>query len=181
MNNHPECDTIIWGDKMTKAYEISQEQVAEIESYRKLNKNKNVDKRLRAVQLRGEGYDNKAIADKVEAHPTVVSRWICSYVKNGITAILKGNYGGNRRNLTKEEEKVFINTFKEKAEKGELVTVKEIKLAYCEKIGHRCGNGQIYRVLERQKWRKVVPRKEHPNKASYYHPIKQLTKSIFFL
>ena len=151
---------------MAKSYEISQEQLTEIENYRRLNTDKNVDKRLRAVQLRGVGYDNKVIADKVEAHPTVVSRWICSYVKNGITAILKGNYSGNRRNLTHEQEKAFIDTFKEKAEKGELVTVKEIKLAYCKKIGRKCGNGQIYRVLERQKWRKVVPRKEHPNKAS---------------
>jgi len=151
---------------MAKAYEVSPEQVTEIESYRKLNKDKNVDKRLRAVQLRGEGYDNKEVAAMVEAHPTVVSRWVCNYLKNGITSILKGKYGGNRRNLTKEEEKAFINTFKEKAEKGELVTVKEIKLAYCKKIGHKCGNGQIYRVLERQKWRKVVPRKEHPSKAS---------------
>ena len=150
---------------MAKTYKISQEQVAEIESCRKLNKDKNVDRRLRAVQLRGEGYENKVIADKVEAHPTVVSRWICNYVKNGISAILKGNYGGNRRNLTKEQEEIFINSFKEKAAKGELVTVKEIKLAYCERIGHKCGNGQIYRVLKRQKWRKVVPRKEHPNKA----------------
>jgi len=151
---------------MVKSYEISQVQMAEIESYRKLNKDKNVDRRLRAVLLRGEGYDNNEIADKVEAHPTVVSRWICKYVKNGIVAILKGNYGGNRRNLSKEEEKAFVDAFKESAEKGELVTVKQIKLAYCEKIGHKCGNGQIYRVLERQKWRKVVPRKEHPNKAS---------------
>ena len=151
---------------MSRIYEVSQKHVAEIESYRKLNKDKNVDKRLRAVQLRSEGYDNKEIAEKVEAHPTVVSRWICSYVKNGISAILKGNYSGNRRNLTKEQEESFINSYKEKAENGELVTVKEIKLAYCEKIGHKCGNGQIYRVLKRQKWRKVVPRKEHPNKAT---------------
>lgn len=151
---------------MAKAYEISQEQMVEIESHRKQNKDKCVDKRLRAVQLRGEGYSNKEIADRVEAHSIVVSRWICSYVKNGITAILKGDYSGNRRNLTLEEETKFIDGFKEKASNGELVTVKEIKVAYCKKIGHKCGNGQIYRVLERQKWRKVVPRKEHPNKAS---------------
>ena len=151
---------------MGKVYEITQEQRSEIEGYRRLNKDKNVDKRLRAVQLRSDGYSNKEIAEKVEAHPTVVSRWICNYVKRGIKSILKGNYSGNRRNMSLEQETVFIGTFKEKAEKGELVTVKEIKLAYCEKIGHTCGNGQIYRVLERQKWRKVVPRKEHPNKAS---------------
>ena len=72
----------IWGDKVAKSYEISQEQLTEIENYRKLNKDKNVDKRLRAVQLRGEGYGNKEIADKVEAHRAVVSRF-------GYVAMLK--------------------------------------------------------------------------------------------
>jgi transposase len=147
-------------------YEISEEQMVEIKNHRKQNKDKNVDKRLRAVQLRGEGYSNKEISETVETHSTVVSRWICNYVKGGINTILKGKYGENHRNLTLEEEKKFIDSFKEKAEKGQFVTVKEIKIAYCEKIGHKCGNGQIYRVLERQKWRKVVPRKQHPNKAS---------------
>jgi transposase len=68
--------------------------------------------------------------------------------------------------MTLDEESRFIGEFKDKAEKGQYVTVKEIKIAYCEKIGHKCGKGQIYRVLKRQEWRKVVPRKEHPNKAS---------------
>jgi transposase len=151
---------------MAKTYKITEEQMAEIKKHRKENKDKDVEKRLRAVQLRGEGLGNKAIALIVEAHPDVVSRWVCNYVKHGITALLKGKRGGNRRNMPLEEEREFIAGFKEKAEKGQFVTVKEIKVAYCAKIGHKCGNGQIYRVLKRQKWRKVVPRKEHPNKAS---------------
>ena len=151
---------------MPKAYKITDEQIAEIKKYRRKNRNTVVDKRLRAVELRGEGLTDKEIAEIVEAHPTVVSRWICNYIKNGVKAILKGEYGGNRRNLSLAEETKFIDGFKEKAEKGELVTVKEIKIAYCEKIGHTCGKGQIYRVLKRQGWSKIVPRKEHPNKAS---------------
>ena len=151
---------------MAKSNKVTEEQMAEIKKYRKENRDTDVDKRLRAVQLRGQGLSDKEIAEIVEAHPTVVSRWICKYLKDGITALLKGHYGGNRRNLSFEEETKFIDQFKEKASRGELVTVKEIKLAYCEKIGHKCGNGQIYRVLKRQGWGKIVPRKEHPNKAS---------------
>jgi transposase len=151
---------------MQKAYEITEEQKAEIARERKRNKDKEVEKRLRAVQLRGEGHSNKEIGDKLEVHAKVVSRWVCKYVKEGITGLLKKQRGGNRHNLTREEERKFIEGFKEKAEKGELVTVKEIKIAYCEKIGHICGKGQIYRVLKRQGWGKTVPRKEHPKKAS---------------
>ena len=151
---------------MPKTYKITEAQIAEIEKQRQKNSDKNVEKRLRAVKLRGEGLGNKEIAGIVESHPTVVSRWICKYTKEGIGGLLKKHRGGNRRNLTMEEEYKFIDGFKEKAEKGGLVTVKEIKIAYCEKIGHTCGKGQIYRVLKRQGWSKIVPRKEHPNKAS---------------
>ena len=151
---------------MPKTNKITQDHLGEIKKHRNKNRDTAVDKRLRAVQLRGEGLANKEIAEIVEAHPTVVSRWICNYLKDGITAILKGHYGGNRRNLSLEEETEFIDQFKEKAASGEFVTVKEIKIAYCKKIGRKCGNGQIYRVLKRQGWRQIVPRKEHPNKAS---------------
>jgi transposase len=151
--------------KMPKAYKIEEEQITEIKEARKTTKDKNVDKRLRAVELRGLGYKNSEIAEKVEANAKVVSRWICKYFKDGINALMRGKFGGNRRNLTLEEERKFIDEFKGKAEKGQLVTVKEIKIAYCEKIGHKCGKGQIYRVLARQGWRKIVPRKEHPKKA----------------
>jgi len=151
---------------MPKTYKLSKEQMQEIEETRKESNDKNTDKRLRAVELRGKGLRNSEIAVMVETHPTVVSRWICAYIKSGINALTEGRSGGNRRNITLDEEKKFIDKFKEKAEKGQHVTAKEIKIAYCEMIGHKCGNGQIYRVLERQKWRKVVPRKEHPNKAS---------------
>jgi transposase len=151
---------------MPRTYKITTEQMAEIREARKENKDKSVDKRLRAIELRGEGVRNNEIAVIVETHPKVVSRWISSYVQNGLKSVLKGNCGGNRRNMSLEEETKFVAEFKVKAEKGQIVTVKEIKVAYNAKIGHKCGNGQIYRVLERQEWRKVVPRKEHPNKAS---------------
>jgi transposase len=151
---------------MPKTYKITEEQLLEVKKHRKENKDKDVEKRLRAVQLRGEGFENKEISLIVEANATVVSRWVCNYIKHGITSLMKAKRGGNRRNMSLEEEGKFIEEFKEKAKTGQYVTVKEIKIAYCEKIGHKCGNGQIYRVLERQSWRKVVPRKEHPNKAS---------------
>jgi len=151
---------------MAQVYKISKTQITEIKESRKTNKDKNVDKRLRAVKLRGEGYKNSEIAAKIEAHAKVVSRWICKYIKEGISALMKGKLMGNRRNLSLAEETQFIDGFKEKAENGQYVTVKEIKIAYCKKIGHECGKGQIYRVLARQGWRKVVPRKEHPKKAS---------------
>lgn len=42
----------------------------------------------------------------------------------------------------------------------------ELEQKYEEAVGHRIGNSQIYRVLERHGWRKVMPRSKHPKSAS---------------
>ena len=49
---------------------------------------------------------------------------------------------------------------------GHVVEISQIKAAYVEAVGHRIGNGQIYCVLKRRGWRKVMPRSRHPKKAS---------------
>ena len=151
---------------MGKAYTISMEQAEEIKEKRKNVKNKQVDKRLYAVQLRGEGLKNEEIAEKLDTSSKVVSRWICSYVKFGIESLLEKERIGMHRNMSYDEEEEFLSQFADKAEKGQIVEISEIKKAYEEKIGHKTGNGQIYFVLHRHGWRKVMPRSKHPKKAS---------------
>ena len=41
-----------------------------------------------------------------------------------------------------------------------------MKAAYIEKVGHSIGGSQIYRMLKRHGWRKVMPRSKHPKKAN---------------
>lgn len=151
---------------MGKAYTISMEQAEEIKEKRKNVKNKQVDKRLYAVQLRGEGLKNEEIAEKLDSSSKVVSRWICSYVKFGIESLLEKERIGMHRNMSYDEEEEFLSQFADKAEKGQIVEISEIKKAYEEKIGHKTGHGQIYFVLHRHGWRKVMPRSKHPKKAS---------------
>lgn len=151
---------------MGKAYTISMEQAEEIKEKRKNVKNKQVDKRLHAVQLRGEGLKNDEIAEKLDTSSKVVSRWICSYVKFGIESLLEKERIGMHRNMSYDEEEEFLSQFADKAEKGQIVEICEIKKAYEEKIGHKTGHGQIYFVLHRHGWRKLMPRSKHPKKAS---------------
>ena len=68
--------------------------------------------------------------------------------------------------MSYDEEEAFLTDYKKLAERGQLVEVSAIKQAYEEKVGHSIGKGQIYRVLHRHGWRKVMPRSKHPNKAS---------------
>ena len=65
-----------------------------------------------------------------------------------------------------EKEAALLETFRAKAESGQMVSIREIEAAYEQAVGHKIGSGQIYRVLHRQGWRKVMPRSKHPKKAS---------------
>ena len=151
---------------MRKGYQISEAQTQEIMRVRKSIANKRVDKRLWAVQLRGEGMKNPKIAEKLDTSAKVVSRWVSAYCKGGIDALMGGQFGGNRRNMSFEKETQFLAEFETCANKGQLVETREIKQAYEKLVGHSIGGGQIYRVLHRHGWRKIMPRSKHPNKAS---------------
>lgn len=151
---------------MPKTYQISKTQTEEIIKTRKKTKDKRVDKRLWAVQLRGEGMSNSEIAEKLEASAKVVSRWVSAYSNGGIEALMGGKFGGNRRNMSFEKEAQILAEFKDRAKNGQLVEISEIKQVYENQVGHSIGGGQIYRVLKRHEWRKVMPRSKHPNKAS---------------
>lgn len=151
---------------MPKKYKISDEETKKIKEVRKRIKDKKVDKRLHAVQLRGEGMKNQEIAEKLDTTHRMVSSWVSAYAKGGIEALLAKKRIGNHRNMSFEEEKEFLSKYFNQAEKGQIVEVNEIKKEYIEKVGHSISNEQIYRVLHRHNWRKVMPRSKHPKKAS---------------
>mgnify|MGYP002624978078 FL=1 len=152
---------------MPKTYKISAENAAEIEEIRKTNTDKKVDRRLYAVQLRGEGLTNDEIAQKLDTSKKMVSQWVSAYINNGgISALLPKERIGMHRNLSIEEEKEFLSAYTKQAEAGQIVDLNELKAAYIEKVGHSIGGSQIYRMLERHGWRKVMPRSRHPQKAS---------------
>ena len=152
--------------KMPKTYIINEEQAAEIREIRKTIKNKTVDKRLYAVQLRGEGKKNTEIAEKLDTSPKVVSRWVSAYVKGGVESLYEKRLGGNNRNMSYDEEEALLSQFVKAAEEGKIIETSQIKRAYEDKVGHKIGSGHIYYILKRHGWRKVMPRSRHPKKAN---------------
>lgn len=147
-------------------YKFNKEQKAEIKAARRKNRDKQIDKRLEVLDLRCEGISQKEIAEKTGYHRSHVCDLIKVYFESGIQAIAETHYGGNRRNMSVEEEAEILEQFKERAEKGQMIDIREIENAYQEKVGHQIGNAQIYRVLDRHGWRKIMPRSQHPKKAS---------------
>jgi len=152
--------------EMGKRYEITTAEKAEIEMARKLNKNKTVDKRLKALLLRAEGKTNNQIGAICEYHPAYVSKIVSTYRTEGLSALTENNYTGNHRNMSFAEEEEFLSEYKSIAEQGQIIEVGAIKAAYEAIVGHTIGGSQIYYLLARHGWRKVMPRSKHPNKAS---------------
>ncbi len=65
-----------------------------------------------------------------------------------------------------QKRKRFWNRFVRLQMQEKTVSVHDIETAYREAVGHSIGTSQIYYVLHRHGWRKVMPRSKHPKKAS---------------
>lgn len=125
-----------------------------------------VEKRLIALELQAAGKKAKEISAITGFHPGYISQLKAKYRDGGIEAITGNHYGGNRRNMSFEEEANLLEPFRQRASQGQLVEVSKIKAVYEEAVGHTIGGSQIYYVLRRHGWRKVMPRSRHPKKAS---------------
>lgn len=150
---------------MAVKYEITEEQKRAIETARKKNKDKRTEAKLKALVMRAEGYKSKEISAVTGFHTAYVSTLVSKYIHGGLEAITGNHYKGNRRNMSYEEESELLKPYLKRADKGELLDVREIKETYEKAVGHRIGSGQIYCVLHRHGWRKVMPRSRHPKKA----------------
>ena len=156
----------IWVIKMACRYKFSEEEMKAIEQRRKKNKDKRAEARLKALELRAKGASAKEVAEATGFHAAYVTQLVAKYRNYGLEAISGNHYGGNHRNMSVEEEQDILAPFKARAEKGELVEISEIAKAYQSAVDHPVSRGQIYYVLHRHGWRKVMPRSKHPRKAS---------------
>ena len=75
----------------------------------------------------------------------------------------ESRHGGRRRALLSPEEEVrFLEDFREQAQRGELVTVAPLVSALEEKLGREVSDINIYNMLKRNNWRKLMPDTRHP-------------------
>ena len=152
--------------EMGRKYKFTEEDLAIIQAEKSKNKDKRIDKRLTVLEMSAQGVDRADISHVTGYHIDYIPKLISQYRDGGIEAITGNHYHGNRRNISVEDEAEILRPFQEKAKQGQLVDVREIKAAYESAVGHKIGSGQIYFVLKRHNWRKVMPRSKHPKKAS---------------
>ena len=151
---------------MKMKYKFSEEQYKEIKTACKKNRDKQLDRRLKVLKLRCEGMGLVEIAKATGFHRSHVSNLIRKYFEEGLRSVSEKHYHGNRRNMSIEREREFLEQYERPAEEGHMVDIHEIAEAYEKEVGHQIGNSQIYRVLHRHGWRKGMPRSRHPKKAS---------------
>jgi len=91
-----------------------------------------------------------------------VHKLLSQYNRTGAEAIETPGKGGRHNYyLTLKQEQEFLAKFFEKAARGQVATANEIKIAYEELVGHTVHKTTIYRLLDRHKWRQIVPRPSH--------------------
>jgi len=153
---------------MTKRkHKITEQEYAEVKQAAKTNKLKRVDKRLQVIILRYEGMKSEDIAKKLGySCKQVISRLCANFKKEGLAEYAKHKYGGNNQAVDTAKEIEILNSFKEKAEAGQIVSAADIKKAFDEYRGKDTGRGYIYMLLNRHKWRMVMPRGKHPDGAN---------------
>ena len=149
-----------------KRHVISEAEYEETKAYAKRNRNKRVDKRLQVILLRYEGKKDVEIGEKLGYSRKGVSRMCAEFKRVGLVEYARHKYGGNHRSLSQEEEQEILSKFDVISITGQIITAQDIKRAFDEKLGRDTGRGYIYMLLERHGWRKVMPRPEHPKKAS---------------
>jgi len=153
--------------KVPKRHYISEAEVVAIEKARKANKDKTIDKWLEVLLLHAAGKKHAEIGAKTGLGKQYITELVGEYRREGLEHFAQKQYKGNNRNMSYAEEEALLEPFKAKAEAGQIVEVGEILAAYESKIGRPAGsNSQIYNVLARHGWRKLMPRSKHPNKAS---------------
>ena len=157
---------ILGDEKMACRYKFTEEQIQELTNAAKENKKKDVDRRLRALLMRAKGKTLAEIAQVTGYSFSNIVKLVAKYREGGLAAVAENHYGGNHRNMSIEKESKLLEPFRKKAEAGQMVEVSEMEAAYRKAAGHSIGTAQIYYVLRRQGWRKVMPRSRHPKKAS---------------
>ena len=84
---------------MAKKYKISEEKIDELRRARKNNRDKTIDRRLRALILHAQGYTGKKISEITGYNEKYLYELYKKYLAKELEGITGNHYGGNHRNM----------------------------------------------------------------------------------
>ena len=138
--------------------------MAPVDEALKQAKSKAEFQRIQCLWLRASlGLNADQVATALGWQPTSVRRLQAQYLKQGEQVLKAVGRGGRRnQNLTVEQERQLLAEFDSQAKQAGMLEVSQIKRAYEETVGHPVPKSTVYRMLARHGWRKIVPRRRHP-------------------
>jgi hypothetical protein len=142
---------------MGKTYKPDKKLVAFANETIKNTKNLEDYKRAICVTFASNfGLTTKEISDILQISPRTVTR-----KRNELKAILKGepiNGWGGRRYflLSKKDERKFLTKWENIANKGQLISVKEIQNDLIDFVGQAVSVSSTYNLLNRNGWKKLT-------------------------
>ncbi len=145
---------------------ISEAEYERIKAASKANRNKRVAKRLEVLELRYARKSNAEIADKTGFNKQYVTTLIQTYKRQGLEEYIRIKQTSHRRNMSEEEEAKVLAQCEEEADAGKVLTAETVRKKLEEKLGRETSTNYVYRVMQRNGWRKVMPRSRHPKAAS---------------
>ena len=156
-------------------YEITKTEYQNVMHLRKIIKNKAIDRKLRVIMLRYEGYKNTEISEITEYTPNYIAKLLKQFKEMGLKEYSTSkNVGGNHRLISEEKEDELLSNFEQNAKKGQILSVNEIKKLFDEEIGKETYTSYIYRLLHRKGYRKIM--KKQTSKKSKWRGDRSLKK-----
>ena len=124
-----------------------------------------------------KGMNAEEVADVVDVCPHTIHQWVYYYNKKGPEGlIIKGQRGGNRSLMKKEDEIAFIAEIQEEAKKGIPITPRRIKEKIERKLGRSVSKDYPYDLLHRHGWKKISNQMYYSAKEGY--PGAGITKKV---
>jgi transposase len=91
-----------------------------------------------------------------------VHNWVSQYNRFGPDFLfVKKPRKPSPRLLSRSEETALMESFLSKAKKGRIATGKEIQRALEDILGFCVHHSSVYRMMNRNGWRRIVPRPQH--------------------
>ena len=94
-------------------YEITKTEYQNVMHLRKIIKNKAIDRKLRVIMLRYEGYKNTEISKITEYTPSYIAKLLKQFKEMGLKEYSTSkNVGGNHRLISEEKEDELLKNYK---------------------------------------------------------------------
>ena len=102
------------------------------------------------------------VAEMLGVSKQAVWKWVSEYNHLGPAGLDREGRGGRRwALLSEEQERALLEAFASRAQRGDIVTAKQLLPEVCKAVGREVSLAYVYKLLHRQQWRKLAPRPRH--------------------